>query len=150
MEKIALACDHRGFPFKEKLKHLLTERGFKVLDCGTHSEESTDYNDPIVAAAEKISTKECPRAVGICYTGIGSSIMANKVYGVRAALCKSIEEAKLSRQHNDANMLILGAGFLQDTQLLAIVENWLNASFEGGRHERRVNKIKDYEQKHIR
>lgn len=147
-EKIALACDHRGLEFKEKLKRYLDAKGYETADCGTFTEESCDYPDTMIAAAEKIKNGECSKAIGICHSGIGSSIIANKVRGVRAALCKSSEEARLSRQHNDANMLILGSGFLDPASLIPLVETWLKTPFEGGRHERRVDKIRDYEQKH--
>jgi RpiB/LacA/LacB family sugar-phosphate isomerase len=147
-QKIALACDHRGLNFKEKLKGLLLQRGYEPVDCGTFSEASCDYPDYMIAAAEKVQQGECIKAIGICHSGIGSSIIANKVKGVRAALCKNVEEARLSRQHNDSNMLILGAGFLAPELLNPMVETWLETAFEGGRHECRVNKIRDYEQKH--
>ncbi len=147
-EKIALACDHRGYGFKGKIMKALNAKGYETVDCGTFSEESCDYPDYILAAAEKVQKGECAKAIGICYTGIGSSIAANKVRGVRAALCKNIDEARLSRQHNDANMLILGSGFLDPAILIPLVETWLMTSFEGGRHECRVRKIRDYEEKH--
>jgi ribose 5-phosphate isomerase B len=126
----------------------LKSKGFAIEDCGTHSTESADYVDPVIAAAEKVKSGNCGRAIGICYTGIGSSIAANKVLGVRASLVKSVEEARLTRAHNDSNMLILGAGFLDPKVTIPIVETWLETPFEGGRHEQRVNKIKDYERKH--
>ncbi len=88
------------------------------------------------------------KAIGICYTGIGSAIAANKVKGVRAALVHNIKEAELSRAHNDSNMLILGSGFMDHKELIPVIEKWLNTPFEGGRHEQRVNKIRQYEQKH--
>lgn len=147
-EKVALACDHRGFAGKETLKKYLSDKGYEPVDCGTFTEASCDYPDYMIDAAEKVQKGECVRAIGLCHTGIGSAIAANKVKKVRAALCKNVEEARLSRQHNDANMLILGAGFLAADQLIPIVETWLTTAFEGGRHECRVNKIRDYEQKH--
>ena len=133
---------------KKKVIPFLEGKGWKVIDCGAHSEESSDYPDFILAAAEKVGKGACERAIGICHSGIGSAIAANKVRGVRAALCQSVEEAKLSRLHNDANMLILGSGFLNPDILFSLIETWLNTSFEGGRHERRIDKIKDYERKH--
>ena len=146
--KIAVACDHRGFELKSKITDFLKQKHYDVIDCGTHSEESMDYPDTIFAAAQKVGSGDCPRAIGICYTGIGSAIAANKVRGVRAALVHTPKEAELSRAHNDANMLVLGAGFVEAKNLFPILETWLNTPFEGGRHERRVGKIKDYEQKH--
>lgn len=146
--KIVLASDHRGVQMKNALIEHLKNKNFDVVDCGTFTEESCDYPDFIIAAAEKVAKKECHRAIGICYTGIGSAIAANKVHGIRAALCQNIEQARLSRGHNDSNMLILGAGFLPQDMLFPLVDTWLNTPFERGRHEVRVNKIKNYEQKH--
>ncbi|MDD5217250.1 MAG: ribose 5-phosphate isomerase B [Candidatus Omnitrophica bacterium] len=145
-QKIALACDHRGFKIKEQLKTYLPSKGFQVVDCGAFSETSVDYPDFIFAAAEKVSRGDCFRAIGICYSGIGSSIVANKVKGIRAALCQHVKEAELSRLHNDSNMLILGSAFVKEDVLIPLVETWLKTPFEGGRHENRVNKIKTYEQ----
>ena len=146
--KIALAGDHRGVEMKSRLIRFLEAKGYEAVDCGPNSLESCDYPDYMFPAAEKVAQGDCFRAIGICHSGIGSSIAANKVKGVRAALCKSLEEAKLSRAHNDANMLILGAGFLDEKILETLVETWLNTPFEGGRHENRVNKIKAYEGSH--
>jgi ribose 5-phosphate isomerase B len=148
--KIAIATDHRGVQLKNALIDFLKNKNFDVIDCGAFTDESCDYPDFIFAAAEKVASKECQRAIGICYTGIGSTIAANKVDGVRAALCQNIEQARLSRGHNDANMLILGAGFLPQDIILPLVDTWLNTPFERGRHEVRVNKIKAYEKKHHR
>ncbi len=150
LSNIALACDHRGLDMKNKIASFLEKKGYQVTDCGTDSEESSDYPDFMLAAAEKISQGVCERGIGICHSGIGSAIAANKVLGVRAALCQSVEEAKLSRLHNDSNMLILGSGFINPEILRTLVETWLTTPFEGGRHERRVNKIKDYERKHYK
>jgi len=147
-KSIALACDHRGFELKEHIKQFLHQKNYDVVDCGAFSSETIDYPDVIFEAAEKVGHGNCSKAIGICYTGIGSTIAANKVPGVRAALVHNIEEAELSRAHNDSNMLILGAGFLESDALFPILTTWLEIPFEGGRHERRVNKIKDYEQKH--
>ncbi len=146
--KVALASDHRGVQMKNALIEHLKNKNFDVVDCGSFTEDSCDYPDFIIAAAEKVAKKECHRAIGICYTGIGSAIAANKVHGIRAALCQNIEQARLSRGHNDSNMLILGAGFLPQGMLFPLVDTWLNTPFERGRHEVRVNKIKAYEQKH--
>jgi ribose 5-phosphate isomerase B len=147
-KKIALACDHRGYDAKEKIAAFLKAKGYQVEDCGCYSTASADYPDFILKAADLVGQGKCAGAVGVCYTGIGSSIAANKVKGVRASLVKSTEEAKLTRAHNDSNMLILGSGFLDENLVLPIVETWLNTPFEGGRHADRVNKIKSYEQKH--
>jgi ribose 5-phosphate isomerase B len=146
-KKICLASDHRGFEMKQKIAPFLEKKGYEVVDCGAYSAEASDYPDFILEAAEKVGAGVCALGIGICYTGIGSTIAANKVPGIRAALCRSVEEARLSRQHNDANMLVLGAGFIGADILFDLVETWLTTAFEGGRHERRVNKIKNYERK---
>ncbi len=148
--KIAIATDHRGIQLKTALIDFLKKKNFEVIDCGAFTAESCDYPDFIFAAAEKVASKECQRAIGICYTGIGSTIAANKVAGVRAALCQNIEQARLSRGHNDSNMLILGSGFLPLDIIFPLVDTWLNTPFERGRHEVRVNKIRAYEKKHCR
>ena len=150
MKKIAFACDHRGFETREKIFAFLNEKGYEVVDFGTDSSQSVDYPDFILKAAESVAKGTCEKAIGVCYTGIGSSIAANKVKGVRAALVHSVKEAELTRAHNDSNMLILGAGFLPEELLLPIIETWLVTPFEGGRHAERVNKIRHYEQKHCR
>ncbi len=149
-QKIALACDHRGLEVKEKIAAYLKQKNYSVNDCGTFSTAPVDYPEYILKAAELVAQGKCGRAVGICYTGIGSSIAANKVKGIRASLVKSVEEARLTRAHNDSNMLILGAGFLDPALVIPILEVWLETPFEGGRHEERVNQIKAYEQKHCR
>lgn len=143
--KIALAADHRGFPLKEKLADFLKERCFRVMDFGTHSEASCDYPDFILKAAEAVRLKKADRAIAVCRSGIGSAIAANKVKGVRAALVQNVEQAKLSRAHNDSNMLVLGSGFVKSATAKKIVEAWLNTEFERGRHARRINKISRYE-----
>lgn len=146
-KKIAMGNDHRGYLMKKELIPFLQQKGYEIIDCGTNSEESADYPDFILEAAEKVSRGLCQWGIGICHSGIGSSIIANKVAGVRAALCQSVEEARLSRLHNDANMLILGAGFVKPEIIFDLVSTWLTTPFEGGRHERRVDKIKNYERK---
>ena len=146
--KIAFACDHRGFEAKEKILSFLKEKGYDVVDFGTDSGKSVDYPDFILKAAESVGKGTCRKAIGVCYTGIGSSIAANKVKGVRASLVHSVKEAELTRAHNDSNMLILGSGFLPEELLIPIIETWLVTPFEGGRHAERVGKIERYEQKH--
>ncbi len=150
MRKIAFACDHRGFEVKGKILAYLKEKGFEAEDCGAYSGDSADNPAFMFKPAEKVSKGECSRAIGVCYTGIGSAIAANKVRGVRAALVHNVKEAELSRAHNNSNMLILGSGFLEPSSLIPIIETWLHTPFEGGRHERRVDKITNYEQKHGR
>ena len=144
-KSIALASDHRGFELKEKIKGYLEAKRIRTLDFGTDSTESCDYPDYILKAAEAVHRGRAERAIGICYTGIGSSIAANKVKGVRAALVQNVKQAGLSRAHNDSNMLILGAGFVKPAQVKKIIETWLETPFEGGRHARRIAKITRYE-----
>jgi ribose 5-phosphate isomerase B len=139
--KIALGADHKGYPYKEKVKRFLQEKGHQVLDFGTFSEESVDYPDFALKVAEAVSKGEAERGILFCWSGIGMSISANKVKGIRAALCLNEEMAKLSRQHNDSNVLSLSAKFIREEELLKIVEVWLNTPFEEGRHQRRLDKI---------
>ncbi|MBU3758657.1 MAG: RpiB/LacA/LacB family sugar-phosphate isomerase, partial [Candidatus Omnitrophica bacterium] len=129
--KIALAGDHRGVEMKARLFAFLKSKGFEPVDCGPFTLESCDYPDFMFDAAEKVARGDCRFGIGICHSGIGSAIAANKVRGIRAALCKSVEEAKLSRAHNDANMLILGSGFLDTSIVETLVETWLSTPFEG-------------------
>ena len=145
-KKIAFACDHRGYEIKKPILDYLKSKKYEVIDCGTDSADSVDYPDFMVAAAEKVRDGVCERAIGACYSGIGSTIAANKVCGVRAALVHNVKQAELSRAHNDANMLILGSAFMDPKELIATIEKWLTTPFEGGRHENRVNKIKQYEE----
>lgn len=143
--RLAIASDHRGFLLKEKLKPFLEGKHIFVTDYGCSCEDSCDYPDYILKAARAVGQKKVQRAIGICYTGIGSAIAANKVKGVRAALVQTLRQAKLSRAHNDSNMLILGAGFVRLMQAKKIIETWLTTPFEGGRHLRRIQKISAYE-----
>jgi len=140
--KIALVADHRGHAAKEKVAVLLQERGHEVLDMGTNSSKSCDYPDLAYPAAKAVTDAIVDRAVMICGSGIGMSISANKVCGVRAALCHDELTAQLSRRHNDANALCLAADVLGDELMRRIVASWLESEFEaGGRHERRVKKM---------
>ena len=150
IKKVSLASDHRGIEIKSEIAAYLKQRGIEVLDFGTNSSESCDYPDFMFPAAEALGKGDCQRAVGICYTGIGSVIAANKVRGVRAALVEDVARAKLTRQHNDSNMLILASGFHSNTELMDIVKAWFDTEFEGGRHEQRIGKIKSYESKNAR
>ncbi len=139
--KISIASDHAGFRYKEIIKKHLTEKGFEVVDRGTFSVESADYPDFIRPAAEDVAKHNVDRGIGVCGSGIGVSIVANKVKGVRAALVLTEEMAKLSRQHNDANFLALGERLIKEEDIPKIVDAWLETKFEGGRHSLRVNKI---------
>jgi len=143
---IALACDHGAFALKEKVKAHLLEAGHQVMDFGTNSTESCDYPDFARSAAEAVANGQCERGIVLCTTGIGVSIVANKVRGVRCALCTDPLMAEMTRRHNDANMLALGAGITGELLSLHIVDTWLGTDYEGGRHQRRVDKIAAIEQ----
>ena len=135
---IALGCDHGGFALKEHIKNWLTEKGFVCKDFGTFSTESCDYPVFGKAAAQAVASGECEKGIVICTTGIGISMAANKVAGVRCALCSEPLSAEMTRRHNDANMLALGAGLVGANMAERIVEVFLSTEFEGGRHARRV------------
>ena len=140
--KIALVADHRGHAAKEKVAALLNEQGHDVLDMGTNSAKSVDYPDLAYPAARAVAEVKVDRAIMICGSGIGMTISANKVIGIRAALCHDELTAQLSRRHNDANALCLAADVLGDELMRRIVSSWLETDFEaGGRHERRVKKM---------
>jgi len=145
--KIVIGSDHAGFELKEDLKAFLAERGVDVVDLGASGKDPVDYPDIGQAVAEKISAGEFPRGILICGTGIGMSIVANRFPGVRAALCHDVYTARLCREHNDANLLIL-AGFLTAKRLAREILNvWLEASFQGERHRRRLEKIRAIEER---
>lgn len=137
--KIALASDHGGFELKEKVKSYLQTNGHEVIDLGCNSDDSTDYPEYGKACGEMVMRGDAERGIVICGTGIGISIAANKVKGIRCALCTSLLMAEMSRRHNDANMIALGGRILEHDFALNIVEVWLNTDFEGGRHQRRVD-----------
>jgi len=143
---IALACDHGAYALKEKVKTYLLEKGYAVEDFGTDSEASCDYPDFGALAARAVASGVCERGIVLCTTGIGISISANKIRGVRCALCTDTLMAELTRRHNDTNMLAIGAGITGDMLSLEIVKTWLGTEFEGGRHQRRVDKIMALEQ----
>lgn len=143
---IALACDHGGYALKEQVKAHLKELGHPVKDFGTDSLDSCDYPDFAAQAAKAVAAGTCEKGIVICTTGIGVSIVANKVPGIRCALCGNLFAAEMTRRHNDTNMLALGAGTTGSNLALAIVDKWLTTEFEGGRHQRRVDKITAVEQ----
>ena len=143
--KISLGCDHGGYALKEHIKAYLESKGHEVVDCGTYSTDSCDYPIFAKAAAEKVAGGECERGIVLCTTGIGISICANKVHGVRCALCRDLLSAQLTRKHNNANMLALAGGFTGPFEAEHIVDAFLTTEFEGGRHERRVNLMMDIE-----
>ena len=139
--KLAIASDHGGYPLKAVLIPYLREQGHEVEDVGCHGRESCDYPDFGAAAARAVARAECERGIVICSTGIGISMAANKVRGVRCALCGDVYSAEMTRRHNDANMLAMGAGVVGPQLARRIVEAFLTHSFEGGRHQRRVDKM---------
>ena len=139
--KIAVASDHGGFALKEKVKEHLIERGFDIEDLGTHSEESVDYPVYGKACGEAVASGKADLGVVVCGTGIGISIAANKVKGIRCGLCTSVEMAHLTKQHNNANILALGGRTTEPDLALKIVDEWLDTEFEGGRHQRRVDML---------
>ena len=141
--KIALGCDHGGYELKEKVKSHLEKKGYEVLDLGCHSTESVNYPVYGKAVGEAVAKKEADYGVVICGTGIGISIAANKVKGVRAALCMNTTMAKLTREHNDANVLAFGARMVGDVLALEMVDTFLTTAFEGGRHVARVEMLED-------
>ena len=149
MEKnmtIALGCDHGGYALKEVLKAHLAERGYPCPDFGCHSTESCDYPVFGEQAARAVAVGQCRFGVVVCTTGIGVSICANKVKGVRCALCHEPWTAQMTRRHNDSNMLALGAGVTGPKLAVEILEAFLTAQFEGGRHQRRVDRMMAIEQ----
>jgi len=143
--KIGLACDHAGFELKEEIKTLLPSLGFEPVDFGTFNEESVDYPDYGVLVAEKVSKGELERGILICGTGIGMSIVANKFPRVRAALVHDLYSSRCSREHNDANILVIGGRVVGKDLAREIVKVWLTTPFAGGRHQRRVDKIEALE-----
>ena len=147
MLKIALGCDHAGFDLKEEIKDELTKQGYLITDFGTHSTQSVDYPDYGIKASEAVSRGECEYGIIICGSGIGISICANKVKGIRAALVCDEERASLARMHNDANVLAMGARFTDMHAAKKIVNTFLTTPFEEQRHEKRVKKITEYESK---
>ena len=142
--KVAIASDHGGYTLKEELKTYLQNRNIEILDLGTDSEESVDYPKFGFACGEAVAAGKADKGIVCCGTGIGISIAANKVKGIRCALCTSVEMAELARKHNNANMLALGGRIMDAETARAITQTWLDTEFEGGRHQRRVDQIDSY------
>ncbi len=143
--KIAIGADHAGFQLKEKIRQRLQQQGIAVDDQGTNSADSVDYPDYARKVGEEVTHHQADLGILVCGSGIGMAMAANKVPGVRAANVTSQQEAQLSREHNDANVLALGARILDEQKAFSIVDAWLKASFQGGRHQRRVDKIAQIE-----
>ena len=139
--KISVASDHGGFALKQEIAEYLRQQGHEVLDCGCHSTDSCDYPDFGGAAAKAVASGQCDRGVVICSTGIGISIAANKVPGIRCALCGDIYSAEMTRRHNNANVLAMGAHLTAPVLAKKILDVFLSTEFEGGRHQRRIDKI---------
>ena len=143
---IAIASDHGGYTLKEHIKAYLAAKGITCEDFGTNSTDSCDYPDFAKPAAQAVASGKCEMGIVICTTGIGVSISANKVKGIRCALCGDVLSAEMTRRHNDANMLAMGAGIVGPMLAERIVDTFLSTQFEGGRHARRVAKIMEMEQ----
>jgi len=139
--KIAVGSDHRGFEAKHLIKAMITQLGHECIDFGTTNNDPVDYPDPAYQVAMAVSKKQADRAILACATGLGMSIAANKIKGIRAALCHDELSAQISRDHNDANVLCISGDQVGEVLLRKIVEVWLKTEFAGGRHQRRVNKI---------
>jgi len=144
--KIYIGADHRGYDFKKKIKKILNDQGHDVADVGSHDPAIfCDYPKIAHEVASKVSKLRNGKGILVCMSGIGQTIAANKVPGAYAALCYNAQSAALSRKHNNANILVLGAKFIKPRELRNILKAWLNTKFEGGRHQRRVNQIKKME-----
>jgi ribose 5-phosphate isomerase B len=143
--KLAIGSDHAGFPLKEQLRHALAAEGHEVVDFGTASTESCDYPNFALPVGREVSQGRADRGILVCTTGIGMAIAANKVDGVRAAPAQLDDEVRLTREHNDANVLTLGAKYLDEARALALIHIFLNTQFSGGRHARRVAEIAQIE-----
>jgi len=140
-ERIPIGADHAGYAMKERLVAELKKLGYDPIDLGTNSPDSTDYPDYAHPVAQQVESGEAKRGILLCGTGLGMSYAANRHHGVRAAVAWTPEVAKLAREHNDANVLVLPARFVSDEEGLSILKTWLDTPFEGGRHQRRVAKI---------
>lgn len=143
--KVALACDHGGLELKEAVKKLVAAKGYEVVDFGTNNHDSCDYPDYAGKAALAVSEGDCDKGILICGTGIGVSIVANKVKGVRCALVHDTFSAKATREHNDTNMMAMGQRVIGEGLALEVVSIWLETEYEGGRHDLRVEKMMSYE-----
>jgi ribose 5-phosphate isomerase B len=142
---IAIGCDHAGFQYKEDIKEYLENKGIQVKDYGTYSEDSVDYPDFGIAVGQAVAGGECDKGLLFCGTGVGISISANKVRGIRAVVCSEPFSAKLSREHNNSNVLAMGSRVVGIELSKMIIDTWLNTEFEGGRHGRRVDKITEFD-----
>ncbi len=140
---IAIGCDHAGYELKEKVKAKMEAAGHKIIDVGTNSTESVDYPAYGHAVGRTVAGGEAERGIAICGSGIGISIACNKVPGIRAALCTSVEMAEMCRRHNNANVICMGARMISEELAYAMIDTWMSTEFEGGKHERRINELDD-------
>ena len=144
--KLAIACDHGALDLKNKVAAHLEKKGYEVKDFGTHTLDSCDYADFAAAAAKAVAAGECEKGIVLCTTGIGVSIAANKIHGIRCALLHDLESARLTRLHNDTNMMALGAGVTEEAFALELADTWLTTEFSGDeRHCRRIARVMDLE-----
>jgi ribose 5-phosphate isomerase B len=148
--KIALGADHAGYELKDRIKEHLAQRGIEVQDEGTTSSDSVDYPDFARKVADAVVDHRASLGILVCGTGIGMAMSANKVPGIRAANCDTLFEAQMSREHNDANVLALGARVLEPESAFEIVDLWIHTAFQGGRHQRRVDKIHEIEKQEVK
>ena len=139
--KIAIGCDHGALDLKNKVIAHLTAKGYEMVNFGTDTLDSCDYPDYAAPAAKAVASGECDKGIVLCTTGIGVSITANKVKGIRCALLSDVMSARMTRQHNDTNMMAIGAAVVGQMLALEIIDTWLGAEYEGGRHQRRVDKM---------
>lgn len=143
--KIAFGCDHGGFPAKSEVIEFLTEKGYEVIDCGTFSDESCDYPDYAEKVCKLVTENECEKGVLICGTGIGMSIVANKIKGIRCAHVTDVFSAEMTRRHNDTNVIALGARITETPEIIKYIDVFLNTPFDGGRHAIRVEKVNSFD-----
>ena len=141
--KIALGCDHAAYELKEAIKEKMTNEGHEIIDCGCDSTESVDYPKYGHAVGRAVASGEAERGIAVCGSGIGISIACNKVPGIRAALCTSVEMAEMCRRHNNANVVCMGARMISQELAFDIIDKWMTTDFEGGKHLRRINEIED-------
>ena len=148
--KISLGADHKGFRLKRDIRGFLESQGHEVIDFGTDSDESVDYPDYAQAAAQAVADGKAELGLVFCWTGTGMAITANKLHGIRSAVVLNTDMAQLAREHNDVNVLSIPSKYVEPEQARAIVQSWLTAHFEGGRHARRLEKIERLETPHTR
>ena len=147
---IAIGSDHGGYKLKEEIKKYLEEKEIEYIDCGTFDEESVDYPEIAQTVASEVQDQHAEKGIVICRSGIGMSMVANKFRGIRCAKCNDEEEAKFSRMHNNANILALGADYMDINKAIRIVRTWIATEFEGGRHESRVKLIDEIENENMK